>query len=103
MRDQHLGFGANLVRGGGTYHYRKPAADDAPDRPVMWSDTPHRAVLAGEPWGGEGGIATTDHPAVAFVLTRDLRVQELSVEALNRVIAQSSLSSTPTGGPRTGD
>jgi hypothetical protein len=76
MKDQHLGFGANLVRGAGTYRYRRPEADDAPDRPVMWSDQPHRAVLAGEPWGGEGDIATRDHPAVAFVLTRDLRVEE---------------------------
>ncbi len=81
MKDQHLGFGANLVRGGGTYRYRKPGRDDGADRVVMWSDLPHQGVKAGEPWGGEGEVATSDHPPVSYVLTRDLRIEEVGLEA----------------------
>ncbi len=88
MKDQRMGFGANLVRGGGSYRYHRPSAADAGDRLVMWSDMPHRGIAAGEPWGGEGGIAITGHPPVGYVLTKDLSVLELPLDDWKRRTGQ---------------
>ncbi len=84
MKDQHLRFGSNLVRGGGTYLYREPPADAPADYVVMWSEIAHAGARIGEPWGGRGEVATAEHPPVSYVVTVSLRVEELDVDSWRR-------------------
>lgn len=84
IRDAHLGLGANAVRGGGVYRYRRPPADAGGDYVVMWSETNHAGVSRGELWGGEGQVADHDIPPVAYILDADLRVEELGLDEFAR-------------------
>jgi hypothetical protein len=84
VREAHLGLGANAVRGGGVYRYRRPPADAPGSYVVMWSGTNHAGVGRGEPWGGEGQVADHDIPPVAYVLDAALQVEELTIEEFTR-------------------
>jgi type II secretory pathway pseudopilin PulG len=84
VREARLGFGANAVRGAGIYRYRKPPAGTADDYVVMWSDTNHAGVKAGQPWGGEGQVAAADVPPVAYILNAGLKVEELGLDEFVR-------------------
>lgn len=86
LRAAHLPPTATLVRGAGTYRYRKPAEGAAPEAIVVWSDRPHDGVKAGEPWGGEGQHAERDVPPVAYVITADAQVRELAPDDWSRRI-----------------
>ena len=69
---------STIVRGAGIYRYRKPPTNAPMDYVVMWSDRPHDAVAAGEPWGGEGETTPKAIPPIAYVLTAALEVMALS-------------------------
>jgi type II secretory pathway pseudopilin PulG len=79
FKDQHLQLGAN-----GGYLYRKPPADAPDDYVIMWAERLHEGVGKGQPWGGEGQVATEDIPAVGYVLTRNLAIEALSVDEHRR-------------------
>lgn len=99
LRAAHLPPTATLVRGAGTYRYRKPAAGAPPETIVVWSDRPHDGVKAGEPWGGEGQRAERDVPPVAYVVTADAQVRELAPEEWSRRIPLPASSAPAPADP----
>jgi hypothetical protein len=96
MRDANLPFGFNAVRGTGQYAYRKPAANADQHTIIVASDGFHAGVHAGEPWGGEGDIATKDVPPVAYVINAALQIEALSPDERDR---RWSPSSAPASAP----
>lgn len=100
LRAARLPATATLVRGAGTYRYRRPADGAPPDTVVMWSDRPHDGVKAGEPWGGEGQHAERDVPPVAYVITADCAVRELAPDDWAHRIPTAA-SRLETSGPET--
>jgi hypothetical protein len=103
VHDQRLGFGANLVRGGGSYRYRPPPAGAREDAVVMWSESMHRAVRAGEAWGAEGEVAARDQPAVSYVLNAALAVEELDAAAWRQRVPGTDAHQPPRDDRGAGD
>lgn len=105
LRAAKLPATATLVRGAGTYRYRRPAEGSPPGTVVVWSDRPHDGVKAGDPWGSEGQRAERDVPPVAYVITADGNVLALAPdEWAKRIPLPSSgapTTSTPAGEPAT--
>ena len=102
LRAAKLPQTATMIRGAGIYRYRKPAADAAPASLVMWSDRLHDGVAAGEPWGSEGQRTEQAIPPIAFALSMDLTVLELSAEEWERrKPAPDSRTADATGEPAT--
>jgi hypothetical protein len=95
LREAKLPPTSTAVRGAGVYRYRKPSGPVPPDLVVMWSDRPHDGIKAGEPWGGEGGIATTDVPPVAYVLNGALEIEALSPETWAKRIPPPGMAPAP--------
>ena len=87
LREQHIGQGATLVRGAGIYQYRKPPAGAPGDWIIMWSETNHAGVAQGAPFGATGEVALKDIPPIAYVLRKDLTVDELTLEQLDQRLA----------------
>jgi hypothetical protein len=98
LKEQHLGLGFSLVRGAGVYQYRKPPAGAPGDWIIMWSETNHAGVAKGAPFGAAGEVAQQDIPPIAYVLRRDLAVDELTLEQLDGRLA-AVLPIAPAAGP----
>lgn len=78
MKEAHMPFGANVVKGMGVYVYRPPGPHANDATVVMASDGQHAAIGVGDPWGAEGQVATVALPAVTYLLTVGGQVEAVS-------------------------
>jgi hypothetical protein len=94
LHEARLPVTSTAIRGAGIYRYQRPSDADPPDTIIIWSDRPYDGVAIGEPYGGEGEVATEAIPPLAYVVTKALTIETLSPDDWAKRIPLGTTSSS---------